>query len=107
MIQTGHLDGGSSIAADNAGHIYVAWHGASDKADDAETSRRVWLAQSGDDGKKAGKGKKEESETARARPNRKENPPLAVARRDGTRRSRACARRLGLSRDRTIISSAD
>jgi len=51
MTRTGHLDGGGSIAADAAGDVYVAWHGSSDKRDDAEASRRVWLTRSDDDGK--------------------------------------------------------
>jgi hypothetical protein len=43
------LDGGGSVAADNAGHVYVAWHGAGERK--GEQHRRVWLAASTDDGK--------------------------------------------------------
>jgi len=39
------LDGGGSVAADDAGHVYVAWH-----AGNAEASRRVCLVRSSDDG---------------------------------------------------------
>lgn len=39
------LDGGGSVAADDAGHVYVAWH-----AGNAEASRRVWLVRSSDEG---------------------------------------------------------
>jgi hypothetical protein len=51
MTRTGHLDGGGSIAADDTGNVYVAWHGSADKKDDSESARRVWLAHSADDGK--------------------------------------------------------
>ncbi len=44
------LDGGGSIAADAAGHVYVTWHAPrSPKADD-EAGRCVWVAASSDDG---------------------------------------------------------
>jgi hypothetical protein len=39
------LDGGGSVAADESGNVYVAWH-----AGNAEASRRVWLVRSSDDG---------------------------------------------------------
>jgi hypothetical protein len=45
------LDGGSSIAADGSGHVYVAWHAPSNKPDGDEASRRLWLISSSDDGK--------------------------------------------------------
>lgn len=44
------LDGGGSVAADSAGHVYVLWH-ASETASKNETSRRVFVAASSDDGK--------------------------------------------------------
>jgi hypothetical protein len=44
------LDGGGSIAADEQGHVYVAWH-APETEGGGEQSRRVWLARSDDDGK--------------------------------------------------------
>jgi hypothetical protein len=42
------LDGGGSVAADDAGHVYVTWHGHGDK--DGEAYRRVWLTRSTDEG---------------------------------------------------------
>lgn len=43
------LDGGGSVAADLDGNVYVVWHGRlGDEGD--ETSRRVWVARSTDDG---------------------------------------------------------
>lgn len=50
MTSTHHLDGGSSVAADAAGHVYVAWHGNAIAGPDGEQARRVWLARSADDG---------------------------------------------------------
>ncbi len=49
------LDGGGSVAADNAGNVYVAWHGiATDEKTGAgvqgEARRQVWLNKSSDDG---------------------------------------------------------
>lgn len=49
MGQSHALDGGGSIAADRAGNVYVAWHGAG--AQQGEEQRRIWLARSTDDGK--------------------------------------------------------
>jgi hypothetical protein len=43
------LDGGGSVAADDKGNVYVAWHGQGDQK--GETYRRVWVARSRDDGK--------------------------------------------------------
>ena len=48
---TQHLDGGGSVAADDAGHIYVLWHAASVHGPQGEANRAVFLAQSDDDGK--------------------------------------------------------
>ncbi|MBI1760349.1 MAG: hypothetical protein HYR56_02840 [Acidobacteria bacterium] len=48
MQQSHALDGGGTIAADGAGNVYVAWHGAG--AQKGEEYRRVWLARSTDDG---------------------------------------------------------
>ncbi len=46
-----HLDGGGSIAADDSGHVYVAWHGNDAEGSGRdETSRSVWIARSSDDG---------------------------------------------------------
>ncbi len=44
------LDGGGSVCADDAGNVWVAWH-APDPGAKGEANRRVWLAQSTDDGK--------------------------------------------------------
>lgn len=44
------MDGGGSVAADDAGNVYVAWHAPS-KKDGGEASRRVWVARSSDEGK--------------------------------------------------------
>jgi hypothetical protein len=43
------LDGGDSVAADGAGHVYVAWH-APEPGAKGEENRRVWVARSADDG---------------------------------------------------------
>jgi hypothetical protein len=44
------LDGGGSIAADAGGKVYVAWH-APEKKDGGESTRKLWVAASHDDGK--------------------------------------------------------
>lgn len=44
------LDGGGSVAADKAGHVYVAWH-AAEPGGKTEQDRTVWVARSEDDGK--------------------------------------------------------
>jgi hypothetical protein len=49
MQFTHELDGGGSLAADNAGNVYVAWHAAGEQK--GEEHRRVWLAASTDEGK--------------------------------------------------------
>ena len=43
------LDGGASIAADDSGNVYVAWH-APEHRPGTEQDRRVWVARSSDDG---------------------------------------------------------
>ncbi len=45
----GGLDGGLSVAADKLGDVYVVWHGLGDQK--GEEHRRVWIAQSSDDGR--------------------------------------------------------
>ena len=50
MQVTGVLDGGGSVAADDAGNVYVAWH-APELGKTGEGNRRVWVARSTDDGK--------------------------------------------------------
>lgn len=42
------LDGGGSVAADDEGNVYVAWHGRGNV--EGEAHRRVWLARSNDEG---------------------------------------------------------
>jgi hypothetical protein len=49
MRQTNHADGGCTVAADDAGNVYVVWHGHL-KGDDGEDQRKVWLARSTGDG---------------------------------------------------------
>ena len=44
------LDGGGSIAAGEAGGVYVAWHANDVKDGAGEAARRVWLARSHDSG---------------------------------------------------------
>jgi hypothetical protein len=44
------LDGGGSVAADERGNVYVAWHAPALGAE-GEANRRVWVARSNDDGK--------------------------------------------------------
>ena len=44
------IDGGGSVAADRAGHVYVLWH-APIPGKNGEANRRVWIATSNDDGK--------------------------------------------------------
>jgi hypothetical protein len=48
---TGALDGGGSLAADNAGNVYVLWHGAPPDNTRGEEGRALFLARSTDDGK--------------------------------------------------------
>lgn len=51
VIQKAHgLDGGGSVAADDAGNVYVAWH-ASEPGTRGEENRHVWVACSKDEGK--------------------------------------------------------
>jgi hypothetical protein len=55
MQQTFNLDGGGSVAADEAGNVYVVWHAAKAGMAMGEAGRLVWVAQSKDDGKTFGK----------------------------------------------------
>lgn len=51
VIQKAHgLDGGGSVAADDAGNVYVAWH-APEPGTRGEENRCVWVARSKDEGK--------------------------------------------------------
>jgi hypothetical protein len=50
MTKTTDLDGGGTLAADQEGHVYVAWHGRTEDARRDETGRRMWLARSADEG---------------------------------------------------------
>ena len=43
------LDGGGSVAADQLGNVYVAWHAGAHGGSDA--ARRMWVARSRDEGK--------------------------------------------------------
>ncbi|MGV3515585.1 hypothetical protein [Luteitalea sp.] len=55
MTTTRHLDGGPSVAANDAGAVYVAWHGNALDGPEGEQARRVWLAVSVDDGQTFGR----------------------------------------------------
>jgi hypothetical protein len=54
MQVTTTLDGGGTVAADQAGNVYVAWHATKVSSPTEETNRRVWLALSTDEGKTFG-----------------------------------------------------
>ncbi len=49
ITQTTNLDGGASVAA-TAGGVFVGWHAHPASGVGTEDARRVWLAQSSDDG---------------------------------------------------------
>jgi hypothetical protein len=51
MKLTFGLDGGGSVAADQRGNVYVAWHGKRRGDPAGEAGRRVWIARSRDGGK--------------------------------------------------------
>jgi hypothetical protein len=51
MHHTKYLDGGGSVAADDAGNVYVAWHALQRGRPAGEGNRQVWLARSADEGK--------------------------------------------------------
>jgi hypothetical protein len=51
MRHTFGLDGGGTVAADAAGHVYVAWHGKENGAAAGEAGRQVWIAESHDGGR--------------------------------------------------------
>lgn len=51
MNFTRHLDGGGSIAADDEGNVYVAWHGIEATNPGTEADRSVFIAISNNDGK--------------------------------------------------------
>lgn len=49
MQVSGGLDGGGTVAADQKGNVYVAWHGRGNP--EGEAHRRVWVARSTNEGK--------------------------------------------------------
>lgn len=51
MTHTFGLDGGGTVAADNSGNVYVAWHGKAVGAPEGEAGRQVWVTESRDGGK--------------------------------------------------------
>ncbi|MEO8127992.1 MAG: hypothetical protein ABJF23_09925 [Bryobacteraceae bacterium] len=51
MTLTSGLDGGGSLAADQAGGVFVAWHGRLPDAAKGEAGRQVFWSRSSDDGK--------------------------------------------------------
>ena len=48
------LDGGSSVAADPAGNVYVAWHGRAPGSEDGERGRALFVTRSADGGRTFG-----------------------------------------------------
>jgi hypothetical protein len=50
MRRTYGLDGGGTVAADEYGNVYVAWHGSGPESPPGEGGRRVWVATSHDQG---------------------------------------------------------
>jgi hypothetical protein len=50
ITSTGGLDGGGSVAADRAGHVFVIWHGQA-HAGGKEVDRKVFMAASRDEGR--------------------------------------------------------
>jgi hypothetical protein len=54
ITQTTNLDGGGSVAADQRGGVYVAWHAHPASGQGGEEARRVWIARSTDDGARFG-----------------------------------------------------
>lgn len=51
MRTTTTLDGGGTIAADQAGNVYAVWHATKLGSASGESERQVWLARSTDDGR--------------------------------------------------------
>jgi hypothetical protein len=51
MQVTTSLNGGGTVAADQEGHVYVAWHAVKADGPTGEEDREVWLARSSDEGK--------------------------------------------------------
>jgi hypothetical protein len=51
MQSTSILDGGGTVAADDAGNVYVAWHALKTGGERGEDHRQVWVARSADEGK--------------------------------------------------------
>ena len=51
ITYAGGLDGGSSVAADAQGNVYVTWHGSAPDNQDKEAGRAVFVARSTDEGK--------------------------------------------------------
>ena len=46
------LDGGSSVAADAQGNVYVAWHGRGPESEEGEAGRAIFVARSADEGRR-------------------------------------------------------
>ena len=51
LTYTAGLDGGSSVAADRDGNVYVTWHGSAPDNKDKEAGRAVFVSRSTDEGK--------------------------------------------------------
>ena len=50
MKVTTGLDGGGTVAADDTGRVYVAWHGRGLNESPGEANRQLWIARSTDNG---------------------------------------------------------
>ncbi len=50
ITSTTGVDGGSSVAADSAGHVYITWHAARPGNTNGEIARTVFIRSSNDDG---------------------------------------------------------
>ena len=51
MTRSAALDGGGTLAADSQENVFVAWHAQGEEQSIGESSRRVWIVTSADDGK--------------------------------------------------------
>jgi hypothetical protein len=52
ITRTFDLDGGGSVAADQRGNVYVAWHASAAGSAEGESGRQVWVARSNDEGER-------------------------------------------------------
>jgi hypothetical protein len=104
MQRTSGLDGGGTIAADQDGNVYVAWHGRTKDAPVGEAGRRMWVARSADEGATFGP---EESAFARVTGACGCCGTRALVDRRGTLYMLYRAATEGLDRDIYLLSSKD